>query len=178
MRGVSAGALVPTSTLAMLLLFGGIGLAYFAHKLARFFLPAQEPAPSAAAANGTAAAAVVVQPQPGPSSSSGKAELLETDSEASWSALGRQLTELGLILGYTWVSENAPPNPHGAKSHELDFFWFILVTLFAISLFTVHAEKKDLGILNRDQSEEWRGMMQAVFLLYHVFKLEVRFRYG
>ena len=170
MRGVSPGALVPTSTLAMLLLFGGIALAYLAHKLARFFLPAQEPA--AAAANGTTVVPAST------SSSSGKAELLETDSEASWSALGRQLTELGLILGYTWVSENAPPNPHGAKSHELDFFWFILVTLFAISLFTVHAEKKDLGILNRDQSEEWRGMMQAVFLLYHVFKLEVRFRYG
>jgi len=167
MRGVSPGALLPTSTLATLLLFGGVFVAYAVYKIFRLLVPS-----SRTALGDVAASAEQIKGTLSTAPSANKQDLLDINSESSWSALARQLVELGAILGYSWICENAPPNSHGAKTHELDFFWFILVVMFVASLFTLHSERKDLGILNRDQSEEWRGMMQVVFLLYHVFKLE------
>ena len=34
---------------------------------------------------------------------------------------------------------------------------------------TIHDDGVPLDILNRDQTEEWKGWMQVMFLLYHYF---------
>jgi len=58
------------------------------------------------------------------------------------------------------------------KTFNVDYFIFITL-LFAMigSLWIEEAKiaKGHCGMLNRDQTEEWRGWMQISFLLYHYF---------
>lgn len=72
------------------------------------------------------------------------------------------------ILLACWFFENHPLFPHEQKSHDLDSLWFITGALLVAAFFTVE-HCRETSILNRDQTEEWKGWMQAIFLLYHYF---------
>ena len=88
-------------------------------------------------------------------------------------ALARDLTELGALLLYVWLCENRPPHPHQPRSLGMTFFWACAVVFFACSVFNPWVWKKNKGgdtsILGRDQTEEWKGWMQYLFLAYHYF---------
>jgi len=83
--------------------------------------------------------------------------------------LMKEFSVLGALMLYAWVCENAPIYPHEQKEHLPDFFWFIclVVLVFAFGSLEFHEGADDL--VNRDQTEEWKGWMQTVFLLYHYF---------
>lgn len=90
---------------------------------------------------------------------------------ASMMTLSHELAVLAAILLYVWVCEFRPPNPHGFKEHNMDFYWFISILLLLIATRTKHRDpKENHDILNRDQTEEWKGWMQVAFLLYHYFE--------
>jgi len=149
---------LPVSTLASLIFFSSIALGYAVYKVARALRPAAGPVQPAT---------TEIVP------SSGKLPEGLDQGEKSLEQLARAGTELGVLALITWVCENRPFFSHANKIHDVDFFWFIVLTAFLVSvLFSVHVAPKDLGILNRDQTEEWRGFMQMVFLLYHYFALE------
>eukprot|EP00924_Labyrinthula_sp_SR-Ha-C_P000485 snap_masked-scaffold_27-processed-gene-0.22-mRNA-1 protein AED:0.25 eAED:0.26 QI:0/0/0/0.8/1/1/5/0/945 len=83
-----------------------------------------------------------------------------------------ELSQLCLILLYIWISENRPAFSHGEKWHDLDLFWFLTLGFFIAGLFSLKIEpenSKAIDVLNRNQTEEWKGWMQVMFLLYHYF---------
>jgi len=111
------------------------------------------------------------------------------------------MSVFGLILFYAYICENHPPFPHGPKSYDRDEFFFLTAMLFLVSAFTVkqhvkpknteleaengHSHGKNSNgfrpiepqndateVLNRDQTEEWKGWMQFMFLLYHYYHAE------
>ncbi|KAB5538396.1 hypothetical protein DKX38_015929 [Salix brachista] len=54
------------------------------------------------------------------------------------------------------------------------FLYFLLIIVSAVTSFTIHHDKspfsgKPILYLNRHQTEEWRGWMQVLFLMYHYF---------
>jgi N-acetylneuraminate 9-O-acetyltransferase len=80
---------------------------------------------------------------------------------------------LSLILFGCWSCDIAHAIPPKNKSYSRDLFAFVC---FAIaSVCGTHIERshirteKTVGLLNRDQTEEWRGILQVAFLLYHFY---------
>lgn len=50
----------------------------------------------------------------------------------------------------------------------MDMFWCVALMLLVSSLLNVRKSKGG-DVLNREQTEEWKGWMQFMFLMYHYF---------
>lgn len=126
-----------------------------------------------------------------------KSQPLDLKSYASLFTLFYHSSIFGMILFYAYICEYHPPHPHAEKSYDRDEFFFMTALLFLVSFFTLAkndkkqvtiqdgAEHKSIfeeravappndktEILNRDQTEEWKGWMQFMFLLYHYYHAE------
>ena len=124
---------------------------------------------------------------------------LDVRSFSSVYTLLHHSTIFGLILMYAYICEYHPPFPHAGKAYDRDEFFFMTALLFLVSAFTLYkndkgkasppdqkdsnvdgvvkerqvAEVNDANeVLNRDQTEEWKGWMQYMFLLYHYYHAE------
>jgi hypothetical protein len=71
---------------------------------------------------------------------------------------------LGLILCFAFLVEHTDIVPSVKKEYDVDFFWFLAILLLLASIFTITKSRGNADILNRDQTEEWKGWMQFLFL--------------
>lgn len=55
------------------------------------------------------------------------------------------------------------------RTYSRDLFWFLVLLLVAVAAGLTRKETPD-KILNREQTEEWKGWMQVMFVWYHYFK--------
>ncbi|XP_050372540.1 protein REDUCED WALL ACETYLATION 2 isoform X1 [Argentina anserina] len=89
----------------------------------------------------------------------------------------RAISEFSVILAYFYLCDRTDFFNSSTKSYNRDLFiflYFLLIIVSAITSFTIHNEKspltgKSILYLNRHQTEEWKGWMQVLFLLYHYF---------
>ncbi|KAJ4826636.1 Protein REDUCED WALL ACETYLATION 3 [Turnera subulata] len=96
----------------------------------------------------------------------------------------RAMSELGAILLYFYISDRTNILGESTKSYNRDLFIFLYILLIIVSAMTSlkrHSDKsafsgKAILYLNRHQTEEWKGWMQAsqsflsvLFLMYHYF---------
>ena len=82
----------------------------------------------------------------------------------------RAWTELGCVLALFWIADRSGAVPDAEKHYDEDLFWAIFGALGAYGWFTTAKECRSNAPLNREQTEEWKGWMQVLFLLYHYFK--------
>lgn len=108
--------------------------------------------------------AVVPVPKP----TSKHVTAMDINSTASVKDCLTDISWLGLIMLYSWWCENRPAYPHGGKSHDADVFWFCLLIFIVYGLIDIR-KNKCTDVLNRYQTEEWKGWMQYIFLAYHYF---------
>jgi hypothetical protein len=116
-----------------------------------------------------------------------KSSALDVKSLSSVYTLLFHSSIFGLILFYAYICEYHPPYPHADKNYDADLFFFLTFLLFVVSAFTwqkhtpddtknvpgtVAASNDKIEVLNRDQTEEWKGWMQFMFLLYHYYHAE------
>ena len=76
------------------------------------------------------------------------------------------MAKLGFIMALTYICEYHWIYPHSGKEYNRDLFLFIILIFFLYGIYTIKPTK-DLTLLSRDQTEEWKGWMQFIFLLYH-----------
>ncbi|KAL3345074.1 hypothetical protein AABB24_024166 [Solanum stoloniferum] len=89
----------------------------------------------------------------------------------------RAMSEFGGILFYFYICDRTNFFSDSTKSYNRDLFLFLyclLVIVAAMTSFKKHNDKsafsgKSLLYLNRHQTEEWKGWMQVLFLIYHYF---------
>ncbi|CAA7410355.1 unnamed protein product [Spirodela intermedia] len=89
----------------------------------------------------------------------------------------KAMSEFGFILIYFYLCDRTNVFPQSNKSYNRDLFLFLYILLIiasALSSLKKHADKsafsgKSLLYLNRHQTEEWKGWMQVLFLMYHYF---------
>ncbi|KAJ4732280.1 O-acetyltransferase-like [Rhynchospora pubera] len=92
-------------------------------------------------------------------------------------AILRAMAEFGGILIYFYICDRTDIFPQAEKSYSRDLFLFLYLLIIiasGLSSLQKHHDKsiftgKSLLYLNRHQTEEWRGWMQILFLMYHYF---------
>ncbi|XP_008784404.1 protein REDUCED WALL ACETYLATION 1-like [Phoenix dactylifera] len=92
-------------------------------------------------------------------------------------ALLKAMLEFGAILVYFYLCDRTNMFSESRKSYSRDLFLFLYILLIIASALTSlkkHHDKsafsgKSILYLNRHQTEEWRGWMQVLFLMYHYF---------
>jgi hypothetical protein len=94
-----------------------------------------------------------------------------TGSVECFTNLTSELFRTSLIMALTYICENYWFFEHSQKSYSRDLFMFVLILFFAYAFYTIKPVH-DLSLLGREQTEEWKGWMQFIFLLYHYFHAE------
>ncbi|CAL9193488.1 unnamed protein product, partial [Musa hybrid cultivar] len=92
-------------------------------------------------------------------------------------AVLRSMSEFGAILVYFYICDRTNLFSQSTKSYSRDLFLFLYIILIIASALTSlkkHLDKsaftgKSILFLNRHQTEEWKGWMQVLFLMYHYF---------
>ncbi|KAL8466202.1 hypothetical protein ACS0TY_035349 [Phlomoides rotata] len=89
----------------------------------------------------------------------------------------RAMAEFGGILFYFYLCDRTIFFADSTKSYNRDLFVFLFLLLIIVSAMTSlkkHNDKssfsgKSILYLNHHQTEEWKGYMQVLFLMYHYF---------
>jgi len=75
----------------------------------------------------------------------------------------------GLAIGIIFIADRTGFWLKGQKQFNPWTFGFLLLSSLGVGLLTVKRGDKDLGFLNRDQTDEWKGWMQGTSLQAQVF---------
>lgn len=89
----------------------------------------------------------------------------------------RAMSEFGALLIYFFICDRTNLFGESNKNYNRDLFlflYFLLIIVSAITSFKIHNDKspfsgKSIMYLNRHQTEEWKGWMQVLFIMYHYF---------
>ncbi|KAL4217841.1 N-acetylneuraminate 9-O-acetyltransferase [Mactra antiquata] len=80
----------------------------------------------------------------------------------------KNVSIFGLIMFYFYLCDYRKIFPKLERVYDRDEFLFLVFLLFLVACAFTISKTQD-KILNRDQTEEWKGWMQVMFVWYHVF---------
>lgn len=78
-----------------------------------------------------------------------------------------------LVLFYYFVCDYLHFFPRAERTYNRDLFIFLLVILVLVNVVYTSTSSTDMEsakLLNREQTEEWKGWMQIMFVWYHYFR--------
>ncbi|XP_033847414.1 N-acetylneuraminate 9-O-acetyltransferase [Periophthalmus magnuspinnatus] len=77
------------------------------------------------------------------------------------------LCRMGLIMVYFYLCDRADVFMKEQKYYSHSAFFIPLINVFVLGLFC-NESTKESRVLNREQTDEWKGWMQLVILIYHI----------
>lgn len=85
--------------------------------------------------------------------------------------LQAQFTLAGIVL-VAYLGNQWPHSYPRNDNHKPYMLWCWMAVLFVLSVYTLqHRSSSNLQLLNRPQTEEWKGWMQSMFILYHYYRV-------
>ncbi|GAX80624.1 hypothetical protein CEUSTIGMA_g8059.t1 [Chlamydomonas eustigma] len=96
--------------------------------------------------------------------------LFDLDAIQRERATLKAMSEFGTLMAWYFVCDRTPLLGEAGKSYNRDTFFFIFVVLTSVAFGSSLQTIKAPALLNRPQTEEWKGWMQVLFLLYHYFE--------
>lgn len=77
------------------------------------------------------------------------------------------LCRMGLIMVYFYLCDRADVFMKDQKHYSHAAFFIPLIMVFVLGLFCSESTRES-RVLNREQTDEWKGWMQLVILIYHI----------
>ncbi|XP_028284451.1 N-acetylneuraminate (7)9-O-acetyltransferase [Parambassis ranga] len=77
------------------------------------------------------------------------------------------LCKMGVIMGYFYLCDRADVFMKEQKFYTHSTFFIPLIYIFVLGVF-YSENSKETKSLNREQTDEWKGWMQLVILIYHI----------
>ena len=82
----------------------------------------------------------------------------------------RAAGEFVLIMTYVYLCDRTTLVPKSKKHQSKTDFWLLCLGILLVGLCTLRSSGESAPKpLQRDQTEEWKGWMQLMFILYHYF---------
>lgn len=79
---------------------------------------------------------------------------------------GMAQLQILVILIIAYIGNNWQYSYPRNDNHNMTLFWFMNIALLIVSLCTMkHEPQPNIQILNRSQTEEWKGWMQWMFIM-------------
>jgi len=91
------------------------------------------------------------------------------DVLSGWLLPLRAGAELAAILAFMYFCDRTSAIENGKKIYHPHNFWRLWALICIAALFTMRT-LKDTKPMQREQTDEWKGWMQIMFVLYHYFK--------
>ncbi|KAA8585981.1 hypothetical protein FQN60_007550 [Etheostoma spectabile] len=77
------------------------------------------------------------------------------------------LCRMGLIMSYFYLCDRADVFMKEQKFYTHSTFFIPFIYIFVLGVF-YNENSKETKLLNREQTDEWKGWMQLVILIYHI----------
>ncbi|XP_069504674.1 N-acetylneuraminate (7)9-O-acetyltransferase isoform X2 [Ambystoma mexicanum] len=90
-----------------------------------------------------------------------------TPAASTWEVLLQSLCKLGLIMAYFYLCDRANLFMKENKFYTHSSFFIPIIYILVLGVFYIE-NTKETKMLNRDQTDEWKGWMQLVILIYHI----------
>jgi hypothetical protein len=85
----------------------------------------------------------------------------------------RAAAEFVLIMGYIYLCDRTTLIPKGPKELSKERFWALNLLILLAGIISMRPSSTQVDThfkpMQRDQTEEWKGWMQIMFILYHYF---------
>ncbi|KAF7252267.1 N-acetylneuraminate 9-O-acetyltransferase [Varanus komodoensis] len=90
-----------------------------------------------------------------------------TPAVSTIETLLQSLCKLGVIMGYFYLCDRANLFMKENKFYTHSSFFIPMIYILVLGVFYTE-NTKETKVLNREQTDEWKGWMQLVILIYHI----------